>query len=45
MRKNASRLCRYSVGQKFCQNRSISFRFEDKLVFVFNAEIQDGRQK
>ena len=37
--------CRYLAGQKFCRNRSISLRFRDKLVFAFNAEIQDGRQK
>ena len=33
------------MGQKFCRNHSISLRFRDKLVFVFKAEIQDGRQK
>ena len=33
------------VGQKFRQNRCISLRFQDKFVFAFNAEIQDGRQK
>ena len=43
--KIASRLCRYPVGQTFCRNRSISLRFQDKQVFVFNAEIQDGCQK
>ena len=32
-------------NQKFCQNRSISLRFRDKLVFAFYAEIQDGHQK
>ena len=36
---------RYPVGQKFRRNRSILLRFRDKLVFAFNAEIQDGRQK
>ena len=43
--KLASTLCSYPVGQKFCQNRSISHRYQDKCVFVFYAEIQDGRQK
>ena len=33
------------MGQKFCGNRSISLHFQDKQVFVFNAEIQDGCQK
>ena len=33
------------MGQKFRQNRSTSLRFQDKQVFAFNAEIQDGRQK
>ena len=32
-------------GSEFCQNRSISHRYWDKLVFVFYAEIQDGHQK
>ena len=45
LRKNASRLCRYPVDQKFCWNRSISFRFRDKHIFVFYEEIQDGHQK
>ena len=44
-RKIASRLSRYPVGQKFRRNRSISLRFQDKWIFVFNAEIQDGCQK
>ena len=43
--KVASILCRYLAGQTFCRNRSISLRFRDKHVFLFNAEIQDGRQK
>ena len=43
--KIASRLCIYPAGQKFCRNPSISLYFQDKRVFVFNAEIQDGRQK
>ena len=33
------------VTQKFRQIPSISLRFQDKQVFVFNTEIQDGRQK
>ena len=33
------------MGQNFRQNHSISLRFRDKRLFVFNAEIQDGRQK
>ena len=33
------------AGYKFHQNRSISNRFQDKCVFAFYAEIQDGRQK
>ena len=41
----ASRLCRYSAGQKFRRNCSISHHFQDKCVFVFYAEIQDGHQK
>ena len=32
-------------GQKFRQNSSSLFRFQDKHVFVFYAEIQDGSQK
>ena len=43
--KIASRLCRYPADQKFHRNHSISLRFQDKRVFVFNTEIQDGRQK
>ena len=43
--KSCSRLCSYPVGQKFRRNRSISLRFWNKWVFVFNAETQDGRQK
>ena len=45
LRKDASRLCRYPAGQKFCQNCSISPRFRDKRVFAIKAEIQDGHQK
>ena len=33
------------MGQKFRQNQSISLHFQDKQVFAFNAEIQDGHQK
>ena len=43
--RKMNRLCRYPAGQKFCRNPSISLRFQDKQVFVFSAEIQDGRQK
>ena len=45
MQKVTIRLCRYPVGQKFRQNCSISLRFQDKHIFVLNAEIQDGHQK
>ena len=45
LRKCASRLCRYSVGQNFCQKCSISHSLRDKCVFAFYAEIQDGRHK
>ena len=45
LKNNASRLCRYPVGQKFCRNRSISLRFRDKHALAFYTEIQDGRQK
>ena len=41
----ASRLYIYPVGQKIRRNRSISYRFRDKCIFVFYAEIQDGCQK
>ena len=37
--------CRYPVGQKFCRNRCISLHFQDKHVFAFYGEIQDGYQK
>ena len=43
--KVASTLCRYPVGQTFCQNRSILLCFQDKLVFALNAELEDGHQK
>ena len=43
--KVASRRCRYPVGQKFCQNRSIPLCFRDKRVLAFYAEIQDVHQK
>ena len=42
--KVTSKLCRYFVGPKFCRNHSISHRFQDKCIFVFYAEIQDGCQ-
>ena len=45
LRKVASRLCWSPVGQKFWRNFSICHHFRDKCVFVFYAEIQDGRQK
>ena len=32
-------------GKKFRRNRSISHHFQDKCVYVFYAEIQDGCQK
>ena len=35
----------YPVGQKFAQNRSISYGFPDIHTFSFSAKIQDGRQK
>ena len=35
----------YPVGQKFAQNRSISYGFQDNHTFSFSAKIQDGRQK
>ena len=38
-------LKRYPMGQKFRRNRSISHGFQDKHVFAFYAEIQDGCQK
>ena len=44
-RKVISRLCRYPVGQKFCQNRSILLSFQGKNGFAFYAEIPDGHQK
>ena len=34
-----------AIFVKCCQNRSISHRFQDKCVFAFYAEIQDGCQK
>ena len=33
------------MSQKFCQNHSISHRFQDKCTFAFYTEIQDDRQK
>ena len=43
--KIINRLCIYPVGKKFCRNRSISLCFRDKCIFMFYAEIKDGRQK
>ena len=45
LQRVTSRLRRHPVDQKFRRNRSISLRYQDKCVFAFNAEIQDGRQK
>ena len=45
LQKVTSRLRRHPVGQKFRLNRSISLRYRDKCLFVFNAEIHDGCQK
>ena len=45
LRKAVNGLCRYPDGQNFRRNRSVLFRYRDKRVFAFNAEIQDGRQK
>ena len=33
------------MAQKFRQNRSSSHCFQNKRIFTFYAEIQDGRQK
>ena len=35
----------YPAGQKFAQNRSISYGFRDIHNFLFSAKFQDGRQK
>ena len=35
----------YPVGQKFTQNRSTSYGFQEIHTFSFFAKIQDGRQK
>ena len=35
----------YPVGQKFAQNHSISYGFQDIHTFSFTAKIQDGHQK
>ena len=35
----------YPVGQKFAQNRSISYGFRDIHTFSFSAKIQDGPPK
>ena len=34
-----------SMGQKFAQNRSISYGFRDIYNFLFSNKLQDGRQK
>ena len=33
------------MGPKFCRNGSISHRFRDKCILVFNSEIADSPQK
>ena len=33
------------MDQKFCRNRSISHCFQDKCIFAFYAEFQDGHRK
>ena len=38
-------LCIYPGGKQFRRNRSVSQCFQDKHVFVFYAEIQNGREK
>ena len=35
----------YPVGQKFAQNGSISYGFQDIHTFSFSTKIQDGHQK
>ena len=35
----------YPAGQKFTQDHSISYSFQDIHTFSFSAKIQDGRQK
>ena len=35
----------YPAGQKFAQNRSISYGFRDIPTFPFSTKIEDGRQK
>ena len=39
------RICRSTVDQKIFPNHSSSLRFQDKVIFTFYEEIQDGRQK
>ena len=39
------RLLYHPAGQKFAQNRSISYGFRDIDTFLFSAKIQKGRQK
>ena len=43
--KLASRLSRYDGGQKFYQNHSFLHSFQNRCVFWFYAEIQDGHKK
>ena len=43
--KATSIFCRHPVGQKCCQNGSISHRYRNKCIFTFYTEIQDGRRK
>ena len=37
LRNNASRLCIYPAGQKFCQKRSILLHFGDKHLFCISC--------
>ena len=37
------RLCINPGAKKYCQNRSISHRFQNKCPFAFYTEIQDDR--
>ena len=43
--KVASTIYRYPVGQKFRRNHCILHHFQDKCIFAFYTEIQDGHQK
>ena len=44
LQKFIIRVCIFPVDQKFGRNQSSSLCFQDKNVFVFNTEIQDGCQ-